>query len=51
MRTPTATTMQDDDIASEPFYEVACPNCGETVTSARMIWMQAKQLRALRRDL
>ena len=21
----------DDDIASEPFYEVACPNCGETV--------------------
>ena len=31
MRTPTATTMPDDDIASEPFYEVACPNCGETV--------------------
>ena len=22
---------KDDDIASEPFYEVACPNCGETV--------------------
>ena len=22
---------EDDDIASEPFYEVACPNCGETV--------------------
>ena len=21
----------DDDIASEPVYEVACPNCGETV--------------------
>ena len=21
----------DDDIAREPFYEVACPNCGETV--------------------
>ena len=21
----------DDDIASDPFYEVACPNCGETV--------------------
>ena len=21
----------DDDIASEPFYEVACPACGETV--------------------
>ena len=21
----------DEDIASEPFYEVACPNCGETV--------------------
>ena len=21
----------DDGIASEPFYEVACPNCGETV--------------------
>ena len=21
----------DGDIASEPFYEVACPNCGETV--------------------
>ena len=21
----------EDDIASEPFYEVACPNCGETV--------------------
>ena len=20
-----------NDIASEPFYEVACPNCGETV--------------------
>ena len=23
--------LYDDDIASEPFYEVACPNCGETV--------------------
>ena len=22
---------KDDDSASEPFYEVACPNCGETV--------------------
>ena len=22
---------EDDDIASEPFYEVACPACGETV--------------------
>ena len=22
---------RDDDIASEPFYEVACPACGETV--------------------
>ena len=21
----------DDDIASEPFYEVACPACGETL--------------------
>ena len=26
-----ADDANDDDIASEPFYEVACPNCGETV--------------------
>ena len=27
----TEEDANDDDIASEPFYEVACPNCGETV--------------------
>ena len=27
----TEDDANDDDIASEPFYEVACPNCGETV--------------------
>ena len=26
-----ADDANDDDIASEPFYEVACPDCGETV--------------------
>ena len=26
-----ADDANDNDIASEPFYEVACPNCGETV--------------------
>ena len=26
-----ADDANDDDSASEPFYEVACPNCGETV--------------------
>ena len=26
-----ADDANDDDIASEPFYEVACPACGETV--------------------
>ena len=26
-----ADLYEDEDIASEPFYDVACPNCGETV--------------------